>query len=675
MMDTEYLNAGDGRRAPLPRKLEGCEDVETPFRIGEYANAITYNPFAGTDESQYACNDRHGNTITPPRWKASPYTLKHALILWDLRQGHIRIGEDDTTLYKRAIPQGSFDIPNEWVSIGSIEDGYHISARNRIPGFDRYITLQCEKLPRVKKGIRFGNSVYQRIHVEGLEDGKITHTVLPDEKIKPDNYNDLEDEAYVITFPDDEYANIDTEKKKELVQEAWKLAKDITLDEHSASNLIRMFANPALEPFKQFSYILYGGGGNGKGVLIGALEKSFPQYLAKIRASQLSEGNFNAQQEAHKLIGKLWATDDEADQIDSKQMTSLKRISTGDPIDARLIQQNLVTFNPKSTIIIATNEPVITTLTAASSRRFVFVRMRDGQTRDMLRPLRMFLREWGIYPFMLASCQLWEKSDEAYRDIAIGDVSDLDDEEAWFIAEIMNKGAADPMLDSSHPHRMPRNSANKLGLRRTCQMKNGEKHNVYVIADEMRFNVYAEQILSHMSSTTDAKRVAESFKKRTKTLQDQAEHPWDYPLKRNSMTQKTSSATTNSGQEQASITPEDGSDTLSNTIIGDPNVAKSSDTYDDDTEFDVSPIPGIHKQDGELDKVLKRIEASHNTNTVEIPPISPADEETLPEDINLLHALASYEDNSPQPPDQLTNIPFDNTPPFDETSIPPENIL
>ena len=675
MDDTEYLNVGDGRRAPLPRKLEGCEDIETPFAIGEYANGITYSAFASTDENKYVCNDRHGNRITPPQWKSSPYTLRHALILWDLRQGHIRLGEDNTTLYMRVVPYGSFDVVNEWVSVGSIEDGYHIPARNRIPGFDRYVILQCKKLPRVKKGIRFGNAVYKRISVKGLEDGKVAYTALPDEKIKPDNYNDLEDDAYVITFPDSEYASVTSEQKKKIVHEAWHLAKTITLDEHSASNLIRMFANPALEPFKQFSYILYGGGGNGKGVLIGALEKAFPEYLAKIRASQLSEGSFNAQQEAHKLIGKLWATDDEADQIDSKQMTSLKRISTGDPIDARLVQQNLVTFNPKSTVIIATNEPVITTLTAASSRRFVFVRMRDGQTREALRPLRMFLREWGIYPFMLASCQLWEESDEAYRDIAIGDVSDLDDEEAWFVNEIMNKGVADPMTDSAHPHRMPRNSANKLGIRRTCQLIGNERRNVYVIADNKRFNVYAEQMLSRTNSSEDAQKIAAGFKKRAETLQDQAEHPWDYPLKRDSMTQKTSSATTNSEQEQASITPKDGSDTLVNTITGDPNVAKSSDTYDDDTEFDVSPIPGIHKKGGESDKVLKRIEASHNTNTVEIPPISPADEETLPEDTNLPQSLTTYESAPSQPPDQLTNIPFDNTPPFDETSIPPENIL
>lgn len=642
-MDTEYLNVGNGRRAPLPRKLEGCEDVETPFGIGEYANGITYNPFATTDEIQYACNDRHGNTITPPRWKSSPYTLRHALALWDLRQGHIRLGEDGTALYKRVIPQGSFNIINEWVSIGSIEDGYRIPPRNRIPGFDRYITLQCKKIPRVKKGIRFGNDVYQRVPADGLEDGKITHTVLPDKKINPDNYNDLGDEAYVITFPDDEYAHIDPEKKKELVREAWNLAKDITLGEHSASNLIRIFATPALEPFKQFSYILYGGGGNGKGVLIRALEKSFPQYLAKVRASQLSEGNFNAQQEAHKLIGKLWATDDEADQIDSKQLTSLKRISTGDPIDARLIQQNIVTFNPKSTIIIATNEPFIDTLTEASSRRFVFVRMRDGRTRESLRPLRMFLRKWGIYPFMLASCQLWEESDEAYRDIAIGDVSDLSDEEAWFVNEIMNKGSADPMLDSSHPHRMPRNSANKLGLRRTCQMIGDEKHNVYVIADDRRFNVYAEQILSHMSSVADAKKVADDFDKRIKTLQDQAEHPWDYPIVRNSMTPKISSASADNESEHDPDIKVAGTSATETESKQKVELAQehielyqhNSDTYDGEdsySNFDMSPIPSIHKQGGALDQTIQRISLSENNPLNAIKPLSSSDEADTPPD-------------------------------------------
>ncbi|MDK6989129.1 hypothetical protein QP332_24390, partial [Escherichia coli] len=71
---------------------------------------------------------------------------------------------------------------------------------------------------------------------------------------------------------------------------------------------------------------------------------------------------------------------------------------------ARRIQENAVSFTPRCTFIIATNNPVITTMSNAAFRRFVYIRMKDNRKPDDFLKLLEFRKTFGVAPFLMASC-------------------------------------------------------------------------------------------------------------------------------------------------------------------------------------------------------------------------------------------------------------------------------
>jgi hypothetical protein len=426
--------------------------------------------------------DRTGQSIhvpTKPNGDKAPTRYFHdgyAKALWDLRINSLLLGDDNHTIYVRDVDEtGSNQLLETWHAISSLEAEYHIPSRQAYLPWNQQLRIEAMKLPsRIRHGIKFNNIAFVREH------GKITRLKRGDQ-------------GFDMPFEVSSVMAYDTT----LARKAVAFLRNVTADEHSAQNLARMFATPLLEPYKHLSYVLYGAGGNGKGILLSSLRRSFPDLSTSVDAQRLlggrrGGGGFGTEQETGKLIGALWAFDEDADTISVEQMTLLKKISTGDTVIARRIQENSVSFAPKCVFVIATNNPVITTMTAASARRFVYIRMRDGRKPEEFDDLLDFTRQYGAAPFLMASCKLWQTAgDEPYRDVVIGSSNDLSQAEQWLVDEIVAQGYA---VSGDNPYRETPgdhiNSVNKLGLVSSVKKIDGAAKRVLKVIDEQRFSPY-----------------------------------------------------------------------------------------------------------------------------------------------------------------------------------------
>lgn len=442
------------------------------------------------DPWKHTFYDRLGRSIEVPRNEMNrnkPYFDDgYAKALWDFRNGSMLLGEDERTLYVRDVDRsGANRLLDSWHAIGSLEDEYHVTGRSQVYlPWNVQLRVECSKLPgRVLHGVKFRNMAFYRI------DGRVRR-ILPGEK--------LFDNPFEV-FMDVDYSD-------ELVAEAGEFLRFVTADRHSAENLGRMFATPLLEPYKHLFFVLYGGGGNGKGILLDTLHRSLPTLSAAVTSKTLlggrnGNGGFATDQETLKLIGALWAYDEDADTITLEQATLLKKIGTGDTMVARRVQENAVSFKNKATFIIASNNPVIMSMTEALERRRVFVRMRDGRAEDEFKGLLKFRDEHGIAPFLMASCRLWEvRGDKPWNDVVIGSADDLTEAQQWIVDCIVANGYAvsrdNPFHETDAAHR---NTAMKLGLKSKPKRINGEVVRVLVVKNEHVFSVYRDSTARDMT--------------------------------------------------------------------------------------------------------------------------------------------------------------------------------
>lgn len=434
--------------------------------------------------------DRLGQSIQVPRNEMNhgrPYFDDgYAKALWDFRHGSMLLSEDNQTLYVRDVDHsGDNKLLDSWHAIGSLENEYHVTGRSQVYlPWNTQMRVECSKLSqRVLHGVKFRNMAFYRI------DGRVKR-VLPDDQLFANPFE---------VFMDVDYSD-------ELVARAGEFLRFVTADSHSAENLGRMFATPLLEPYKHLFYVLYGGGGNGKGILLDTLHRSLPALSAAVTSKTLlggrnGNGGFATDQETLKLIGALWAYDEDADTITLEQATLLKKIGTGDTMIARRVQENAVSFRNKATFIIASNNPVIMSMTEALERRRVFVRMRDGRAEEEFVDLLRFRDEHGIAPFLMASCRLWEvRGDKPWNDVVIGSADDLTEAQQWIVDCIVANGYAVSRDNPHHETDMAhRNTVTKLGLKSKPKRINGEVVRVLVVRNERVFSVYRDGTAKDMT--------------------------------------------------------------------------------------------------------------------------------------------------------------------------------
>ena len=429
--------------------------------------------------------DRAGNYVSIPRntfgQKTQPwFDDGYARCLWDFMHGDLLLGErrsneEHAPFYVRDIDMsGENKRFKTWHAIPNLETEYHVAKAKAYTPWNDQMRVECSKLEqRVLRGIKFNNRAYRRT-LDGVK--ILKHG---DEKFEW---------PYEIV--------IDQDYDKNLVKQAAAFLSDITLNEHSAKNLARMFATPELERNKQLTYVMYGDGGNGKSVLLDSLKQSFPKIAASIDTQRLLGKGFDQPQETRKLAGAIWAFDGDADTITLDQLTYLKKLSSGDTLTARRIGENSYDVNPKCTFIVATNKDVITESNNAIARRFVYVRMRDGRQSEEFKPLIKFRDKYGAIPFIMLSCYTWAyEGDEPYTDVSIGNPKDVTDQEQDVIDTIcMNEVAPTSLISELNRHEQ-RNIIAKLGLERTGTMWSKELNKAIRglrVKDELRFSSYRQ---------------------------------------------------------------------------------------------------------------------------------------------------------------------------------------
>ena len=398
--------------------------------------------------------------------------------MWLAQNGDIRIGENGKQLYARVF---DFDGPTEnWKPFDNVSVEFNIPKAKHEYGWTnavRYVAQQNGLV--VKRGIRVGRRAW-------WNDG--------------DAYN----QRIAARNVDDKYAfemYIDPKNvESEQVEQARRLMRWLTADQHSYENLQAMWATPFLESYKHLGYILYGEGGNGKGILLErGLMGQFEREAHVVKASALaSNSKFEAGQEVTRLAGAWWAIDPESAEITEPVFETLKSICTGSTLIGRAIGQNAITVNNRATLVIATNMPVSTPRTSAFDRRIAVIRMVDGRKPSDFAPLLNFIDTYGVTPFIIASCQFWENAvneradwNDPWTDVSAGNGLDLDDMEQYIVDKIMEDGKV-LISDVRHEFHVPRirgETKDKLGLESI--VSNSKRY--LTVGDQNRFRIYVNE--------------------------------------------------------------------------------------------------------------------------------------------------------------------------------------
>lgn len=444
----------------------------------------------------------------------------YARMLWDFKngdllQGRDARGHDDGQLYRRCADESGlrdrsgFALPShQWHAI-DISDEYSIPRQHWNPMWKKQMLFETSRLRlRVLHGVKFSD----RAFIRDPKTRKVV-VVMTDRTLV---YNDDTDEyerfegdrdAQLFNYPYE--LTVEQAFNNDLAYRSGRFLKEVTADDGSWRNLTMFFATPLLEEYKHLTYVLFGDGGNGKGLIMNALKSSFGSLARSVNAQKLlggqrGGGGFSTDQEAMKLLGTLWAYDDDADEITLPQMTILKKLSTGDALSGRRIQENQVEITPKATFAICTNNSVITSMNNASARRFTMVRMRDGRSADSFQEMIQFIEEHGALPFLMDSCLTWSKNVDVDRSVVIGDVKNLSEAELWIADRLVQEGYVvsreNPYPENAFEHR---NTIAKLGLKSTVRRipdGNGgsRRARVLVVADECRFAPYRNTIEADM---------------------------------------------------------------------------------------------------------------------------------------------------------------------------------
>lgn len=287
------------------------------------------------------------------------------------------------------------------------------------------------------------------------------------------------------TYPDDMEA---------LYTEALRWCRYVTDGEASARNLLSFWAYPVMESRPHLLWVAHGEGGNGKGIFLSSFQKVFAPWCGTIDVERLSSRGYESADEALHLVGPVWIMDEEADLSGERSKRVLKRLATGDSFTFRTIGHQSTVFHPWVGYMAATNENVARDATAAFTRRYVMVRMRDGRGE------REFdaLREWfdareGAVRLLIASA--WQWAVERWspdHGVSIGGLDDLDEVEIAIVEQIVEQGyAVRSQLGVPNTRRVGKTTLGKLGLRTT--RRDGEQ--AYVVKQESVFAPYRDRML------------------------------------------------------------------------------------------------------------------------------------------------------------------------------------
>jgi hypothetical protein len=453
--------------------------------------------------------DRVGNEVVVPRRQTSKGEAEmlvpfgYAQALWDFKHGDIVLKGDDAetgVLFVRDVDYMGMRRLESWTAIASLADCYDVRSAESKTEWDRLLKIECAKLVtfdgrplRIRHGIRFANKAYCWYAEPGLRE-------------KPCIFRPGD-----AVFSDPFELSIDRDFEERLVLHARHFMQDITDDAKSLHNLEYLPAAPFLQQFKEKTFVLAGEGGNGKGTFFNAFVKgrSTRSLATTVDAVNLTGGakvsSTVLEQEPAKLIGRMWAFDEDAGSLSAQQTERLKKLSTGDGLNARRLGHDMVTFRPEATLSIATNLSFVTSMDDSMKRRFVFVRMKDGRKAKDFDLMRAFISQFGADGFIMRSCQAWFEEgtpgEAEIRKVQINRPDMLTDAEQWMVSEIIARGW---VYNPDNPYRPSQsdktNAISKLGLKSKQKTVDGNRVSVYVVEDEDRFSDFRKYVMAQIEN-------------------------------------------------------------------------------------------------------------------------------------------------------------------------------
>lgn len=411
--------------------------------------------------------------------------------IWELREGHLRWCPSEKRLYRRDADMsdhpGERYLLNSWHPVKSVEDEYGIESKSQQqPAYSETIVRESQRLEwfaRVERGVRIDPLVWVR------RDGKVVCV------------RDEPDLAVTQTF--------DTRgMSREAIAQAERICRWLTVDEKSAHNLLRMFATPWLEPFKQLSYVFSGHGGDGKTLIMSqaviagvGIERVYPAFNVQ---QFCANGSYMSARESmvDAMDGMAFAYDDEASAVGESMLPALRALSTGASMQARVIGGKYRTITPSATVVILTNQGFADSNESSDRRRFVKVEFHasKGRSYDEYHAIELFVRNHPAAMFA-ASCMLWEQSDVP-EVVNLSPARQISDEMYWIINEICDKEerCGQPIASRSafrrEFHRAVDDSMLQLlGLKNSDSVALGGKQRVVRVADRDRFDKYRAAVM------------------------------------------------------------------------------------------------------------------------------------------------------------------------------------
>lgn len=418
--------------------------------------------------------------------------------IWELREGHLRYCPSQQRLWRRDPDiedhPGERRLLNSWHPVKSIEDEYHIGERSNdrnrnyaVSGTIMREAKRAQWFRQVERGVRIDPCVWYR------KDG---HVVC----VRGDT-----DMAVTQTFDPRNMSN-------QVVEQAKRICEWLTVDGKSCANMLRMFATPWLEPYKQLSFVLSGHGGDGKTLLLSNAvqrvlgdRKSFPAF----KTAGYCDSGFSLNRESMNdmMAGMAFAYDDEAGEVTERMLPLLRALSTGATMSARVVGGRYYSMQSTATIVILTNMPFADSSEPSDKRRFIKVEMHpsEGRSYEQYHAIELFIRE---HPAALyaASCRLWEQGDEPEM-VNLSPARAISDEMYWLITEILtNEEKCGQLVASRDSYRdefhkaVPSGTMALLGLvSGTTRALGGRQKRVVRVQDESRFDVYRQAVKAEES--------------------------------------------------------------------------------------------------------------------------------------------------------------------------------
>lgn len=491
--DNRYLDYKPIQTLDLPAKWFGIfKLVDTTFTpANDYDRVTNIN---GHSLQLVTNGDDNGKR------KTLSMAAGYQVAIWELREGHLRYCPSQDRLWRRDADDTDHEGPrltlNSWHPVKTIEDEYHVgtnaNSNDRDPRVSATILREAKRaqwFDQVERGLRVDPCVWIRRdgHVVELRDGAD------------------DDIAVTQTFDPKGMSN-------QAIDQAERIIRWLTADEKSYRNLLRMFATPWLEPFKQLTYVLSGHGGDGKSLIMRCVQmalgdaKCYPAF----KISQYCSKTYGLAMESMNdaMGGKAFAYDDEAPEVTDSMLPALRALSTGSQLQARVTKGKYYMMTPTATIVLCTNMPFADSTENSDRRRFVKVEMHpaEGRSYDEYHAIERFALTHPA-AFFAASARFWMSAGDKPDDVDLMPARTLPDEMYWIITEILTNlekcgqpiASRDAYREEFHKS-VPVDTMSLLGLTNgTSSLLGGGQKRIVRVADADRFDKYRRIVEAEFS--------------------------------------------------------------------------------------------------------------------------------------------------------------------------------